>query len=354
MKKLLGHINMSTPPVRFCVIGAGRAGLIHARNLAQRMRVAELVALCDADATILNTAGDELGVSTRRNDYHDVVTRDDIDAVVIVTPTFLHCEIACQAALHGKHIFLEKPMALTVAECQRINAAVKKAGVKFQIGFMRRFDESFRRAHDLIASGEMGRVMIIKSTGRGPGGPGTWMYDLRKSNGIVAEVNSHDIDTLRWLTGLEFQRVYAQGRNFKCPDARKDWPDFYDNVVAQFTFAQETMGIVDGTCPAHYGYDARVEVLCEKGLLLIGAVAEAGLTKVTMDGRVMGQAVKSWRTLFKDAYLAEMEHFVLCVQEDQTPLVTGVDGQRAVEAVVAVNESIRRSQPADIALEATQ
>jgi myo-inositol 2-dehydrogenase/D-chiro-inositol 1-dehydrogenase/scyllo-inositol 2-dehydrogenase (NAD+) len=345
---------MLTPPVRFCVIGAGRAGLIHARNLAQRIRAAELVALCDADANILNKASDELGVSTRLKDYRTAVTRDDIDAVVIVTPTFLHCEIACMAAQHGKHVFLEKPMAVTVAECQRINAAVNKAGVKFQIGFMRRFDEGFQRAREVIASGEMGRVMIIKSTGRGPGGPGTWMYDLRKSNGIVAEVNSHDIDSLRWLAGLDLQRVYAQGRNFKCSDARKDWPDFYDNVVAQFTFAQETMGIVDGTCPAHYGYDARVEVLCEKGLLLIGAVAEAGFTKVTLDGQVMGQAVKSWRTLFKDAYLAEMEHFVQCVQQGQTPRVTGVDGQRAVEAVVAVNESIRTGQPADITLEATQ
>lgn len=341
----------STP--RFCVIGTGRAGLIHARNLAQRIRAASLAALCDADTSNLNKAGDELGISTRLADYRAVMARDDIDAVVIVTPTFLHCEIACLAAQHGKHIFLEKPMAVTAAECRRINAAVQQAGVRLQIGFMRRFSESFQRAKEALASGEMGRVMLIKSTGRGPGGPGAWMYDLRKSNGIVAEVNSHDLDTLRWLTGQEFVRVYAQGRNFKCPDAREAWPDFYDNVVAQFTFREETMGVLDGACPAHYGYDARVEVLCEKGLLLIGAVEEPGFTKVTLDGKVNGQAVKSWRTLFKDAYLAEMEHFVDCVREGQTPQVTGEDGQRAVEAVVAVNESIRTGQPAKINLEAT-
>lgn len=328
--------------------------MIHARNLAHRIRAAELIALCDADAYILNKAGDELGVAIRLNDYRAAVARDDIDAVVVVTPTFLHCEIACLAAERGKHVFLEKPMAVTVAECQRINAAVQRAGVKFQIGFMRRFDEGFQRAREVIASGEMGRVMIIKSTGRGPGGPGAWMYDLRKSNGIIAEVNSHDIDTLRWLTGSEFHRVYAQGRNFKCADAQDNWPDFYDNVVAQFTFVQETLGVVDGTCPAHYGYDARVEVLCENGLLLIGGVEQAGLTKVTFDGQVVSQAVKSWRTLFKEAYLAEMEHFVQCVQQNQTPRVTGADGQRAVEAVVAVNESIHTGRPVGIALEATQ
>lgn len=344
---------MTSSLPRFCVIGAGRAGLIHARNLAHRIRSASLVALCDADAGNLRKAGEELGVAVRLNDYRAAMARDDIDAVVIVTPTFLHCDIACLAAQSGKHIFLEKPMAVTAAECRRINAAAQQAGVRLQIGFMRRFSESFQHAREALASGEMGRVMLIKSTGRGPGGPGAWMYDLRKSNGIVAEVNSHDLDTLRWLTGQEFVRVYAQGRNFKCPDAREAWPDFYDNVVAQFTFSQETMGLLDGACPAHYGYDARVEVLCEKGLLLIGAVEEPGFTKVTFDGQVNRQAVKSWRTLFKDAYLAEMEHFIECVRQGGTPRVTGEDGQRAVEAVVAVNESIRTGQPASITLEPT-
>jgi myo-inositol 2-dehydrogenase/D-chiro-inositol 1-dehydrogenase/scyllo-inositol 2-dehydrogenase (NAD+) len=334
--------------VRFCIVGAGRAGLIHARNIANCMPRAELVSLCDANAATLKQAGEELGVANLFGEFSASLDGPDFDAVVIATPTFLHRDIACQAAEQGKHVFLEKPMAVTVTECQDINAAAQRAGVKLQIGFMRRFDEAFIRARETLASGELGRVMIIKSTGRGPGGPGGWMYDLRKSNGIIAEVNSHDIDTLRWLAGQELQSVYAQAQNFKCPEARKDWPDFYDNVVAQFGFADRTMGVVDGTCPAHYGYDARVEVLCEKGVLFVGSVEQAGFTKVTVDGQVTGRAVKSWRTLFKDAYLAEMEHFVSSILKNTTPRVTGVDGQRAVEAVIAVNQSIRTGQPVSI------
>lgn len=295
-----------------------------------------------------------MGVNQLFSDYREALARADIDAVVIVTPTFLHCEIACLAAQNGKHIFLEKPMALNAAECRRINTAARQAKVALQIGFMRRFDEEFRRAKEALASGEMGRVMMIKSTGRGPGGPGPWMYDLRKSNGIVAEVNSHDLDTLRWLTGQEFQRVFAQGHNFKCPEARKDWPDFYDNVMAQLSFPDGSMGTVDGTCPAHYGYDARVEVLCENGVLFIGSAEQTGYTRINRDGVVLGQAVKSWRTLFKDAYLAEMEHFVDCIRNEKTPNVTGVDGMRAVEAVVAINQSIRTSQPVDLSPEAPE
>jgi myo-inositol 2-dehydrogenase/D-chiro-inositol 1-dehydrogenase/scyllo-inositol 2-dehydrogenase (NAD+) len=334
--------------VRFCVVGAGRAGLIHARNIARHLQKAELVALCDASVTTLKKVGKELGVAPLFTDFHAALKGADFEAVVIVTPTFLHRDIACLAAENGKHVFLEKPMAVTVAECQDINRTVQEAGVKLQIGFMRRFDQGFVRAKEAIARNELGRVMIIKSTGRGPGGPGGWMFDLRKSNGIIAEVNSHDIDTLRWLTAQELQSVYAQGQNFKCPEAQKDWPDFYDNVVAQFGFADQTMGVVDGTCPAHYGYDARVEVLCEKGVLFLGSVKQSGLTTVTVNGQVIDEAVKSWRTLFKDAYLAEMEHFVDSILHNTSPRVNGVDGQRAVEAVIAVNDSIRTGMPTKI------
>ena len=333
---------------RICLIGTGRAGLLHARNLQASIPDAELVALCDANRETLEAAGRELGVVTLLTDYREAVQRQELDAVVIVTPTFLHRDIACAAAASGKHIFLEKPMALTVEECRQINAAVAQAGVKLQIGFMRRFDESFLEAKEILDSGELGRIMIIKSTGRGPGGPGPWMYDLTRSNGIIAEVNSHDIDSLHWFTGSDLRRVYAESDNFKTPDARRDYPDFYDNFVANFRFADGTLGVIDGTCPAHYGYDARVEILCAGGVLFIGSVTRTGATKVTLDGTVAGRAVKSWRNLFKDAYLAEMRHFVECLIQDRTPRVTGDDGLKAVAAVVAANESMRTGQPVEL------
>jgi predicted dehydrogenase len=319
--------------------------LIHARNIACRIPNARLVSICDVNPKTLAEVGREFGVTAQYTDYRQAVADREIDAVVIVTPTFLHHDIACAAAENGKHIFLEKPMAVTVAECENINRAVERAGVRLQIGFMRRFDEGFLNAKGILDSGEMGRVMKIKSTGRGPGLPSPWMYDLAKSNGIIAEVNSHDLDSLRWFTGSEAARVFAEAANFKCHDARKDHPNFYDNVLANFRFADDTLGEVDGTCPCHYGYDARVEILCEKGLLMIGHVAQQGVTKVNFEGQVAERAVKSWRNLFKDAYLAEMEHFVACVQDGKTPRVTGHDGLKAVEMVVAVNQSLRCGGP---------
>ncbi|MFV2066938.1 MAG: Gfo/Idh/MocA family oxidoreductase [Pirellulales bacterium] len=334
--------------LQFALIGAGRAGLVHARNLKTRALRAELAILCDANRDGLEAESRSLGIETVTSDYRDSIQRDEIDAVIIATPTFLHCEIACAAAGAGKHIFLEKPMALTVNECRRINAAVETANVKLQIGFMRRFDERFMRAKEMIDSGELGRVMMIKSTGRGPGGPGPWMYDLARSNGIIAEVNSHDIDSLSWFAGSPLRRVYSESHNFKCPDAKQQYPDFYDNFIANFRFQNDTLGVIDGTCPAHYGYDARVEVLCEKGVVFVGNTAEQGVTKVTLDGTVASRAFKSWRNLFQEAYVAELRHFVDCLMEDKRPPVTGQDGLRAVAAVVAANESMQTGQPVRI------
>jgi predicted dehydrogenase len=213
---------------------------------------------------------------------------------------------------------------------------------------MRRFDESFLRAKTILESGQMGRVMAIHSTGRGPGLPPTWIYDLDRSNGILAEVNSHDFDSVRWLAGSDIVRVYAEAENFKCPDAKQDWPAFYDNAVVTLRFANRAIGTIDGACPCHYGYDARVEILCENGVLAIGSVQQHGLTEVRRDGRVVGTAVASWRNLFKDAYLAEIEHFIDCVLNERRPVVTGKDGLKAVEAVVASNQSIRSGRPVEI------
>ena len=334
--------------IRFCLIGVGRAGLIHAGHIHERVKDAQMVALCDTSEKALSEHGQELGVDLLFTDYKQACACPEVDAVIIVTPTFLHCQIATEAARRGKHIFLEKPMAITTDECHQINAEVEKAGVKLQIGFMRRFDEGFMQAKQLLDTGELGRVKLIKSTGRGPGGPGPWMYDLTQSNGILAEVNSHDFDSVRWLADSDIKRVYAEGENFDCDEARRDYPDFYDNAVVSLRFETGALGCIDGACPAHYGYDARVEILCEKGMISIGYTSEQNMTVVNLNEQSIRKPVKTWRKLFKPAYLAEIEHFIECVRENRTPRVSGEDGLKAVEAVIAANRSMKEGRPVEL------
>lgn len=206
--------------VRVCVIGAGRAGMIHAVNFKSRVPNAKIVAIVEPFKETAEAACKELEIDKCYTDYREAFNDDEIDAIVIVTPTAFHREIAVLAAKAGKHILCEKPMAMDETECDDMIKAASDNNVKLQLAFMRRFDDSFIQAKQVVESGEIGDVVMVRSNTRGPSVPQKWMYDISISNGPLAEVNSHDIDTLRWFTGSEFKTLYAIGGNFRCPDAK--------------------------------------------------------------------------------------------------------------------------------------
>lgn len=331
--------------VRIGLIGCGRAGRIHARNIAGRVSGAELVAVADSNPETAQSTAREFGADNWYNHYSDLLQRDDVDAVVVVTPTNLHREIVVQAAGAGKHVLCEKPMALDVAECREMIAACESATVKLQIGFMRRFDPSFRAAKEAIDSGVIGDVVLVKSLTHGPSVPQPWMFDVEASNGPLAEVNSHDIDTLRWFTGSEVREVYAVAGNYRCPEVRASFPEFYDNVVLTARLVSGAQGVIEGAVSVEYGYDARAEVLGTKGVLFVGELGAQPVTVCTGETQMRRPIVKTWRTLFQTAYEAEDQSFVDAIREDRPPEVTGTDGLRAVEIVNAGNSSIRERAP---------
>jgi len=326
--------------VGVCVVGAGRAGMIHARNFASgRVPGAMLVGLVEPAAETRHNACRELELEPSFADFRDALENPAVDAVVVATPTTYHREIVLAAAEAGKHVLCEKPMALNAAECQEMAAAVARAGVKFQIGFMRRFDTSFVTAKQRIEAGEIGQVVSVRSLTHGPSTPKPWMYDIRKSNGPLAEVNSHDIDTVRWFSESEFQEVYAIGGNYRSPDARRQFPDFYDNVTLSARLCGGMQASISGAQGVQYGYDARCEILGEKGLITVGSLA--GNTVVThTNGGLTAPIVQSWMGLFLDAYRAEDEDFVRCILEDCQPRAGAKDGAAAVMVVNAGNRSI--------------
>ena len=182
--------------IKVCLIGGGRAGMIHARNYKNKIEGAKIVACVDAVEAAAKSAAEELGVEKVYTDYHDILDDKEIDAVVVVAPTDLHEQIVIDCANAGKHIFCEKPMAMTVEECDAMIEACERNNVKLQIGFMRRYDASFREAKAMLDAGAIGELVQVHSNTRGPSKPRPWMYDIKKSNGILAEVNSHDIDAM--------------------------------------------------------------------------------------------------------------------------------------------------------------
>lgn len=329
--------------VRICLVGAGRAGMIHAVNFATRIPTCQIVSVVEPQPETLANHCKVLGVENGFKMFQEAVKHSSFDAVVIASPPQNHLEVVEQASKLGCHIFCEKPMAMTTDECKAMIAAVEKAGVKLQLGFMRRFDKSFMDAKERIAQGLIGNVVMVRSLTYGPSTPQPWMYDISKSNGPLSEVNSHDIDTLRWFTGSEFKQVYAIADNFRCPEARAEFPDFYDNVVLSATFENGCQGCINGAQGVKYGYDSRCEILGTEGILFVGSLAQQ--TTLTCNVQGMQQPiVQSWRNLFAEAYLAEDADFIRCILEDQTPKAGGLDGLRAVEVVNAGNRSIREKR----------
>jgi myo-inositol 2-dehydrogenase/D-chiro-inositol 1-dehydrogenase/scyllo-inositol 2-dehydrogenase (NAD+) len=319
--------------------------MIHARNIVNNVPNARLVALADAYGEALQKAGTELGIKRKYSDYRRALDDQDIDAVFIVTPTVSHRDIVVQATQAGKHVFCEKPMAMNEAECIEMIQTATAAGTKLQIGFMRRFDTSFKRAKEQLASGVIGRVVQIKSVTHGPSKPQEWMLDIRKSNGPLAEVNSHDIDTLRWFSESEISEVYGIAGNFRCSEVSKKYPDFYDSVLLLCRFLNGSQGCIDGALSVGYGYDARTEVLGTDGILFVGSVRENTVVRCTRDEGLTSKAVETWRSLFRDAYENEDRSFVQCVLDNREPEVSGFDGLQAVRIVNAGNQSIQDNIP---------
>lgn len=326
--------------VRACLIGCGRAGMIHARNYKNKINNAEIVAVVDAVEAAAQAAAVELGVTKCFTDYHSILTDESINAVIVVAPTNLHRDIVVDCANAGKHIFCEKPMAMTVEECDEMIAACEKNHVKLQIGFMRRFDTSFQEAKKLLDEGAIGDLVQIHSNTRGPSKPRPWMYDIKASNGVLAELNSHDIDAVRWIAGSDIDTLYAVAGNFRNTEIAEQYPDYYDSVLMNGTLKNGVHFCIDGAAYMQYGYDSKMEIIGTKGKINVGRTDKEFVHVTTVETGTYTPFINSWMTLFVEAYLAEDTSFVNAIINDTPTEVNGYDGRMAVATVEAGNQSI--------------
>lgn len=331
--------------IGICVIGAGRVGVFHCKNILTRIPKAELMGIYDINEEIAQKASQELGIKYFKS-LEEIAQDENIQGIVITTPTFTHFDLALYFMKAKKHIFCEKPISITLEEAKEMKKVKEENNVKFQLGFMRRFDPAFIEAKEMINSGVLGDIMSIRSITRGPGLPPEWAWDVKKSNGFLAEVNSHDFDSVRWLCGSNFKEVFAYGVVKKAKEILQKYPDFYDTAIVNFILENNTVGVIEGSCPVEYGYDARVEILGTKGLLVIGEVKDdKAVSFYNTEKKLFTRSYKSWTERFKEAYVSELEHFVESIIQDSEPKVSIDDGIEALKAVLAANKSIREGKP---------
>ncbi len=320
--------------LRVGVIGLGRMGQVHARHLAE-LPEADLVVVGSRRPEVAERVGRRLDAEWT-TDYEAVLTRRDLDAVVIATATREHVNHIIQAAGAGLAIFCEKPIALTLEDTDRALDAVARAGVPFMIGFMRRFDPPYARAKQLIEEGAIGRPVMYKGVNRDPQWPAHEDDDPSVSGGFFVDMGVHDYDLACWLMGSEVEWVHAVGRALVYPQLAEVGD--IDNALVTLEFASGAIGNVDLSRNARYGYDIRTEVLGDEGALWIGTIQQTPLLVLTRQG-VTHDVYPWFPERFEAAFRNEMVAFVRGVLAGEALSPTGEDGRRALAVALAAREA---------------
>lgn len=327
------------------VIGLGRMGNIHAENLALNVPHARLAFITSLNIRKVKKFAKKYSVPDLADDYHKLLEDSRIEAVVISTFSELHARMIQDAAHAGKHIFCEKPIGLTLEEIDEALAAVKKAGVKLQIGFNRRFDRNFRRVRDEVAQGHIGTPHILRITNRDPAPP-TLEY-IKVSGGLFFDFAMHDFDMARFLMGSEVTEIYATGA--VRVDPRIGEAGDIDTALTLLQFDDGTLCSIDNSRKAVYGYDQRIEVFGSEGMVS----AENNTPTRTLLGNASGMhtplPLHNFQERYRISYIEEMKSFIESVQNDTQPLVTGEDGRQAVVLAFAAQRSFDEHRPVNIA-----
>ncbi len=332
-----------TRKVKIAVIGTGRMGSIHARNISKLIPEADLVAVCDIRLEVAQAVADELGIQRVVKDYHELLNDPEIEAILIATSTDTHAFIMKDVAAAGKHIFCEKPLALELNKIDEALAEVEKAGVKLQVGFNRRFDKSYKQVHDIVASGEIGRPCILHIVNRDPDFPS--MDFLRVSGGMFLDLGIHDLDMIRYQMG-EVEEVYAQGAVL-INEELKEFGDI-DTGLILLKFANGAMGTIDNSRKAVYGYDQRLEVFCSNGAAMMENEKETTAVKGNTNGFTSAKPPYFFMQRYTPCYVEEVRQFVECVRDDKKTPTTGADGRAAVVLGYAAIKSLREHRPVKV------
>jgi myo-inositol 2-dehydrogenase/D-chiro-inositol 1-dehydrogenase len=324
------------------VIGAGRIGKIHAENIASFIPQARLKAIADVNLTpAIEAWAKGLGVETVTKDPKLLFADKDIQAIIICSSTDTHADFVVEAAKAGKHVFCEKPVDTTVAKVQTALAAVRKAGVKLQVGFNRRFDHNFRRVHELVLAGEVGSPQIVKITSRDPAPPPVSYVAV--SGGIFIDMMVHDFDMARFQAGSEVVEVYAQGAVLV--DKGIGEAGDVDTAIVTLKFANGALGVIDNSRKAVYGYDQRVEVFGSKGSASAENDTPSTVRLSTETGVTGDKPLYFFLERYKEAFIAEMRAFVEALAEGKPLPVTGEDGLADLLVALAAKKSLKEGRP---------
>lgn len=327
--------------VKLGIVGLGRLGRNHAENIQHNIPNAELTAICSVVQSELDTVKAELSPKYCYTDYREMFANKELDGILISSNSQVHCEMACAAAELGvSNIYMEKPLGMSIDEINKMKDAIEHSNIKiFQVGYNRRYDLSFQAAKKKIDAGFIGKPVLVKMINRDPASMAEFIIKFSPtSGGLVFDMLTHDYDAARWFIGADAKTVYGVGGIFAYEGLAA--VNDLDNCGILCKFDNGVMGWFETSRSCPYGYHAEAEIYGTEGCLRI-CVTPTNDRVLYLDKGGITQTCAQWfYEYWEPTYTAEIRDFVDSIQNNKQPLVSFMDGYKAVEWAMAAKKAV--------------
>lgn len=348
--------------VRYGVIGCGEIAALTCQGISAAPN-ASVAMLMDTRPEVLADLG-ELYSAPTTTQVEDVLANPDVDAVYVATPHYTHKALGIRAAEAGKHVLMEKPIATSLADADALIAACQANDVKLGIAFYGQVDAPTRAARDLVRAGLLGEITAVRIDalankpasywhGGYSGRVNTdWRTSKQRAGGGILMMNViHELNSVRWVTGLEVQRVFAEAATLATPVEVEDTA----GVVLRYT--NGAIGVIQaGSALPGGAYEDRSgpRIYGTKGQLILGPSGARQGALIYLEEPAEGGMPRTWQEVRYSGALADREQivrgFAQAVLESGEPPCTGLEGRKALEIVLAAYRSAETGQPVELPL----
>lgn len=323
------------------IIGAGRIGQVHAISIMNNIKNVAVKWVSDVKPGLAEEWAKTAGIPNFSTDYSDILQDSEVDAVLICSSTDTHATISIEAAMQKKHIFCEKPVDLTVERIKAVEEAVRSAGVKFQVGFNRRFDHNFKKVSNLLKDGVLGDLQILRITSRDPEPPNPEYINV--SGGMFMDMTIHDFDMARFLSGSEAEEIYVAAACLVDPEIGKAGD--VDTAIITIRFENGALCVIDNSRKAVYGYDQRVEAFGSLGKAEVSNDVPSSAVWSTKDGVCSEKPKFFFLERYMESFTEEMRQFIDAILNDTIPPVGINDGLQPLLMGLAAKKSVKEQRP---------
>ena len=325
--------------IKIGIVGLGRIGKVHLFNIQQLISGASVIAACSRSEKSLEYAKKH-SVKGLFTSFDDMLSEGGIDAVIIASPTTLHFEHLKLAIAAGKHIFCEKPIDLSIENVKEIKSLLDANPVKFMVGFNRRYDPNVLKIKKELNEGRLGALQSVKIISRDPGPPP--MEFIKTSGGLFLDMAIHDFDLARYLMNSEITEVYSTASIFG--DLPLETVDDVDTAVTILKFKNKGFATIENSRNSTYGYDQRIEVFGEKGLLSAQNKLDDSVYFANNSGFHRPKPVGFFIERYKESYINILDSFVQCLEQNKDLELTFQDGLQSLAISLAAEKSSKQNR----------